>query len=516
MARLTGSTRERTPDATSAHRLRHLLASAADVRSEERVALERAVNWARWGAAAVLFTVGPAFPNVGLAYVLSLGVFLVAYGTIVRALQRRLTGRAANVLPLATYALDILVTVAAMVIFAPDWQWTTFVYGALIVIIGAFRFGRMGAYAGASAISAAYVAIALYREPAFGHVFELSRTTANVAFLMLTAMLMSVILRELHALRARQSDFYEPLLRAQSDLGEAIIVNEGKRPVYWNDALSQLSARDRGQLASLGSIYELLGPEERARVEARVRARLRDGHGDTFETMLVRPDGSEVPIEVAVEPFRRRERDWVVVVARDITERRDAQRALQHQALHDPLTGLANRTLLADRLAHAIASARRGSGPVALLLMDLDDFKVVNDSLGHQAGDALLLELGVRLRALGRASDTLARLGGDEFAIVLPGADAVGASQVATELLRAVEVPFVVDGHRLRITASVGISFFPDLADNADVLLRQADMAMYAAKRHHATFAVYEPSAQPGHDLAEGSAPYAAQSFISV
>ena len=480
-------------DGSSSQRLRALLASAVNIQRDERIRLERAINLARWGAAAVVFAVGPVFPNIGLPYVLGLGLFLLLYGTIVRAVQARLRGRAAATLPAVTFAVDILVTCAAMLVFAPDWQWTTFVYGALIVIIGAFRFGRRGAFVGAAALGVAYVAIALYREPAYGHAFDLSRVVANISFLFLTAMLMSAILRELHALRARQSDFYEPLLRAQSDLGEIIIVNEGTRPVYWNDALMTVSGRDRGELASLRSIYELLVPSQRELVITRLRARISDGSGDTFETELLRPDGSSIPIEVAVEPFHRDDRDWVVVVARDITARREAEGALQHQALHDPLTGLANRTLLTDRLELAIAAARREDGAVALLVMDLNDFKDVNDTLGHHAGDALLTQLGARLRGLGRATDTLGRLGGDEFAVVLPDADAFAADIVARDLLRALETPFLVDGRELEIGASIGISLFPELANDGAALLRQADMAMYVAKRQRSGCAIYEP-----------------------
>ena len=473
-------------------RARELLIAAADVKRDERARLERAINWARWSAAAIVFAVGPAYPNTGVPHVVGLGLFLLLYGTVVRALQQRLRGRAAAALPAGTFAVDILVAAVAMLVFSPDWQWTTFVYGALIVIVGAFRLGPRGAFAGAALLGVAYVAIALYREPAYGHIFELSRVATNVAFLFLTAMLMSAILRELHALRSRQSDFYEPLLRAQSDLGEIIIVNEGARPVYWNDALTDVSGRARDELASLGSIYELLIPEQREPVRTRLRARLRDGRGDTFETVLLRPDGSSVPVEVAVEPFQRGERDWVVVVARDITSRREAERALQHQALHDPLTGLANRTLLSDRLEVAIEVARRDSSDVALLVMDLNDFKAVNDSFGHHAGDALLAQLGARLRGLQRATDTLARLGGDEFAVVLPKADAWAAELVARDLLCALETPFLAEGRELEINASIGISVFPELANDADVLLRQADVAMYVAKRQRSGWAVYE------------------------
>jgi len=171
----------------------------------------------------------------------------------------------------------------------------------------------------------------------------------------------------------------------------------------------------------------------------------------------------------------------------DITERKQAEEALAHQALHDALTGLPNRTLLYDRLDRVIAASRRNQGTFALLLMDLDRFKEINDTFGHAAGDALLQELGPRLQRLLRESDTVARpegdahddvavarLGGDEFAVILPDADGLGARAVADRILLELRRPFVVDGQELDIGASVGIAIFPEHGDTADHLLQHA------------------------------------------
>jgi diguanylate cyclase (GGDEF)-like protein len=150
--------------------------------------------------------------------------------------------------------------------------------------------------------------------------------------------------------------------------------------------------------------------------------------------------------------------------------------------MYDPLTDLPNRTLLHDRLNQALLAAQRDGNKVALLLMDLDRFKEINDTFGHHYGDFILQQAGVRLRSGLRESDTIARLGGDEFSIVLPGTDAVGATLAADHVLRALEQPFLLETHSFDVGASIGIAVFPDHGSDANTLLRRADVAMYAAK----------------------------------
>jgi diguanylate cyclase (GGDEF)-like protein len=165
-------------------------------------------------------------------------------------------------------------------------------------------------------------------------------------------------------------------------------------------------------------------------------------------------------------------------------DKRAFEAQLKHQALNDDLTGLPNRRLLGDRLLHALDVARRAEHQVALLYIDLDGFKLVNDSLGHGIGDLLLQQVSERLRSRVRASDTLARLGGDEFAVVLAGVNALGqAAGVAETLLQILAPPFTIDGHEITITASIGVSVFPASGSTPAALLQQADSAMYAAKQ---------------------------------
>lgn len=168
---------------------------------------------------------------------------------------------------------------------------------------------------------------------------------------------------------------------------------------------------------------------------------------------------------------------------RDITNRIRDEERITYMALHDALTGLPNRTLLKDRLIQSIAMACRNNKRVAVLMLDLDHFKDINDSLGHQIGDGLLEALAKRLKSSLRDSDTVARIGGDEFVIALPEASSdLDIEEIVQKLLVALHEPFRIEGHELVVTGSIGIAKYPDDGENPGVLLRVADMAMYAAK----------------------------------
>lgn len=203
------------------------------------------------------------------------------------------------------------------------------------------------------------------------------------------------------------------------------------------------------------------------------------------EVMGRRKDGSEFPLDIAVNELRGGTRRAFVGVVRDITARRQAQARLDHLAHHDPLTDLPNRLLFMDRLDQALARATRHQRRLAVLFLDLDRFKIINDTLGHEAGDTLLRAVSQRLAEHVRHADSVARLGGDEFAIVFEDvAEAAAMPPIAQAILGAFRDPFVLDNRELHVTTSIGISLYPDDGQDARTLLRNADAAMYRAKAH--------------------------------
>jgi diguanylate cyclase (GGDEF)-like protein/PAS domain S-box-containing protein len=209
-----------------------------------------------------------------------------------------------------------------------------------------------------------------------------------------------------------------------------------------------------------------------------------DGRGAaTLRARLRHADGSWCEVEtVAENRYADAAVDGLVLNMRDISERKAFEDELRHQAFHDSLTGLANRALFEDRLQHALAGSLRARHSLAVLFLDLDDFKTINDSLGHRAGDSLLQGIAARIDPLLRPTDTAARLGGDEFAVLLDSVDGKTQAQaIAQRILDALRDPFTIDERKLYVTASVGIAL-NDGSVRADELLRNADIAMYAAK----------------------------------
>ena len=190
-------------------------------------------------------------------------------------------------------------------------------------------------------------------------------------------------------------------------------------------------------------------------------------------------------------------RETVANLHREINDRKADQERIYWLAHYDALTGLPNRALLAERALEAIRVAQQGGTPLAVIFLDLDHFKHVNDSLGHRVGDALLQQIARRLRAVVRDRDTVSRLGGDEFILLLPGANAHGAARVASKLLEASRQPYQIERHELTMAPSMGIALFPQDGENFDTLTQSADVAMYRAKLDgRNTFRFFTPEMQ--------------------
>jgi diguanylate cyclase (GGDEF)-like protein len=188
---------------------------------------------------------------------------------------------------------------------------------------------------------------------------------------------------------------------------------------------------------------------------------------------------------------------FAVLLARINRQLARQARESAHVALHDALTGLPNRVLFADRLEHEIAAARRHAAPFSVMMIDLDRFKEINDTLGHTLGDRLLRDMGPRLAPLLRPGDTIARLGGDEFALLLPTTGGEPAREIANRVLAALREPFALGEVTVTIDASVGIVSYPEHGEDAETLVQRADIAMYVAKGRGGGHAGYDPAADP-------------------
>ena len=228
----------------------------------------------------------------------------------------------------------------------------------------------------------------------------------------------------------------------------------------------------------------LLPPDDVASARAFLDG-LACGASGGLDHRIVRSDGTLVEVEtLATNLLGDGTVDAVVLNTRDVTQRKELERRLAHRATHDDLTGLATRRVLEDRLTHALARRDRETHRVAVVFADLDDFKALNDTFGHAAGDAALCEVAIRLGGVIRAGDTAARLGGDEFVLLLEDlADADQAVATAARCAAALADPLVVDGHTVTLTATIGIAVDTPDTRTADHLLRRADAAMYRAKR---------------------------------
>jgi diguanylate cyclase (GGDEF)-like protein/PAS domain S-box-containing protein len=231
-------------------------------------------------------------------------------------------------------------------------------------------------------------------------------------------------------------------------------------------------------------LVELVHPDDAPRVVAEVEASVADpGPPITIHCRYRHQDGRWLHVEALLSnDLDHPNISGLVFNTRDVSERKELERQLTHQAFHDPLTGLANRSLFRDRVRHALALRSRTLQPLAVLFLDLDGFKAINDSLGHAVGDRLLGSVAGRLQSVVRPGDTVARLGGDEFAVLLEDLEGLHvAQQVATRIIEELHTAFALEGHEVFVGASVGLAV-AEGDDDADELLRNADLAMYKAK----------------------------------
>ena len=287
------------------------------------------------------------------------------------------------------------------------------------------------------------------------------------------------------ALKASQEKFAKAFHFSPDAI--TITERESGRYIEVNEGFCRLTGFKTEEVIGYNSLEFNLwaNPEERLLLIERVR---QEGRVHHLEMQGLHRDGSSRLVEVSVEPIDLDGVPCLLLTARDISELKEAQAQVRHLAYHDPLTNLPNRALLMDRLTQQISLLKRHDLHGALLFIDLDHFKHINDSLGHPVGDAVLKMVTARLEASVRQEDTVARLGGDEFVVLVSGLEGKRSEitrqvrQIAEKLRKLLAEPMLHDGHRLQVTPSIGIALIPDHGDNPTDLLKRADIALYRAK----------------------------------
>lgn len=353
-------------------------------------------------------------------------------------------------MPLAATGLGMVLKLDASELFAPVWRQLLFVLPAIGGLV--------------------FVGVLLLR----GLMVPLVRTVVASE-------------EEAHRVNARLSDSETRLRTTVENVDEGVIVITADGIIEtFNPAAESIFGYRSGDIIGQ-NVCVLMPQPEREKHNGYIRHYLNTRKprviGIGREVTGQRRNGETVSLDLRVSEMRIQGNTMFVGTVRDITERKRNEERILYLATHDALTDLPNRNLFLDRARQALLSARRSRKKMALLFIDLDGFKSINDTYGHDVGDLLLIEIARRVRAVLREVDTLARQGGDEFIIVLPQvATTEDATVVAKKILDAVFENYLIEGHEISVGASIGVSFYPDDGNSVEVLLRQADKAMYAAK----------------------------------
>ncbi len=315
---------------------------------------------------------------------------------------------------------------------------------------------------------------------------------AELTYLELLPMIIAQVLEKQRLVREREAmlatiqekeERYRKLVELSPD---GIAVSVRGRLEFINPAGARLLGSAPMEALVGTPVIDIIHPEHKAVFQKQIDL-ITTGRDNVpwVEGVFQREEGQEVEVEFSGIPFTYQGQWAILLIFRDISERKQAQKRLEHMAHHDALTGLPNRTLFFDRLNQTFYHARRYEQIFALLFIDLDRFKFVNDSLGHDVGDLLLQETATRLTELVRSCDTIARMGGDEFTIILSRINEPdNARMVAEKIIASLGRPFHLAGHVCSIGASIGISVFPTDGDCTDILIKKADTAMYGAKKN--------------------------------
>lgn len=330
------------------------------------------------------------------------------------------------------------------------------------------------------------------------HAFTTEIVALIISFMIVAGVFM---IRKIFIQQREDADKVRTLsLAVEQNPGVTIIVDTSGKINYVNSAYCDLTGKSLDNV--IGQLPEVLNPDfmDKKILES-IWSSMRSGK--TWEGELQNP----IDIDRAhwdkttISPVKdnRKQITHYVILQEDISEQKEHREQLEYLAMHDALTGLPNRTLFNDRLEQAIIAASRENEPLAVMLMDLNNFKNINDTMGHQVGDGILKEIGTRLLKIIRGADTVARMGGDEFLILLPASDPDKRAQFIKRITSILESPFFVGDRSFEISASIGLAMYPDDGDNPELLLRHADIAMYSAKATSSTYMRYDESLDAGN-----------------
>ncbi len=317
---------------------------------------------------------------------------------------------------------------------------------------------------------------------------ELRMRITVVVLMLLFAVYAQTMINRQQSVLARLQEQSQKLRQIVDTAHDAFITMDADGMIMdWNQRAEAIFGWKREEVLG-GRLSEMIVPPAKRDTHEQAIIRFLESGESAFlnrqiETTALRRDGQEFPVEISIVPLRAGNTYIFNGFIRDISERKQAADRLEHLAHRDMLTGLPNRAAFNDLLRQALALAQRNEYMLAVMFLDLDGFKSINDSLGHDAGDVLLQECALRLVQCVRDSDTVARVGGDEFLIILPDVNqAYGPRYVCERILASLGKPFSINGQECFIGASIGVSLFPGDGDSADALVKHADTAMYGAK----------------------------------
>ncbi|WP_052353819.1 sensor domain-containing protein [Neobacillus jeddahensis] len=296
------------------------------------------------------------------------------------------------------------------------------------------------------------------------------------------------IIKDLTQHKKAQKDLMEAeakyrILVENSLVGVYIILEE--KFVYVNPRLCEIGGYSRNELMELNLVDTIVPEDIPIVLETIKKLSLNEISTSTYQYRAIRKDRSIVYLEIFASKIEYNGKAAIIGTVIDITKRIRTEKIIKHMAYHDQLTGLPNRYLFCEKINDVVRNSKEFNKHFAILFMDLDRFKTINDTLGHELGDRLLIEFGKGLKSCIKATDIVSRYGGDEFAILLPDSNAIRALKVSGKILAHFSVPIELDPHEILVTPSIGISIFPEHGENFDTLIKNADLAMYHAKNHH-------------------------------